>query len=249
VISVTILTKNSAETLGKTLMSVKDFPEVLVLDTGSTDETIKIAEQFPNVRVCTHAFQGFGPTHNIASSLATHDYILSLDSDEVLSPELSQEILHSTLDPGVIYGILRKNYLRGKWIRGCAGWHPDWVYRLYHRKTTQFDQAEVHEKIIQGPLRMQHLRYTMDHEPYRKIEDFLHKMQSYSSLFAKQHRGKKSASVGKAIFHGLGAFIKSYIFKRGCLLGQEGFIISVYNGHTAFYKYLKLLEANSTQAQ
>lgn len=243
-ISVTVLTKNSEETLEATLRSLIPFKEVVLLDTGSTDGTLEIASRFTNVKIFNAPFEGFGKTHNMASSLASYDFILSIDSDEILTPELVSEILSSSLNERAIYSILRENYFNGKHITGCAGWHPDYVTRLYHRKHTSFDLAEVHEKIIQGSLQKIQLKHTMIHVPYRKISDFLSKMQSYSTLFAKEHQGKKKSSLATAIFHGWAAFIKSYFLKKGFTLGREGFIISLYNGQTAFYKYMKLLEAN-----
>ncbi len=243
-ISITILTKNSEETLEATLVSTKDFPEVILLDTGSTDKTLQIGAKFSNVKIFHASFEGFGRTHNVASSLATNDFILSLDSDEVLSSALAQEILSLSLDENATYSMLRKNYFNGKHITGCAGWHPDYVTRMYNRKITAFDSAEVHEKIIQGNLKKIELKNFMTHVPYRKISDFLFKMQSYSTLFAKENKGKKKSSLGKAILHGWAAFFKSYFFKKGFFLGKEGFVISLYNGQTAFYKYMKLAEAN-----
>ncbi len=243
-ISVTILAKNSEETLENTLKSTQNFPEVILLDTGSTDATLEIASRFPNVKVHKRPFEGFGSSHNAATALASHDYILSLDSDEVLKPDLAEEILSLNLDPKATYTILRENYFRGKHIKGCAGWHPDWVCRLYNRKETSFDLAKVHEKIIQGPLKNIRLQGAMTHTPYRKIGDFLTKMETYSTLFAKQHAGKKKSSFFSAISHGFAAFFKSYVLKKGFTLGEEGFLISLYNGHTAFYKYLKLAEEN-----
>lgn len=239
-ISVTILTKNSEETLRKTLESTKNFSEVLVLDTGSIDGTLKIAGEFPNVRIVNSPFLGFGPTHNLASSMAQYDWILSLDSDEILSPGLIDEILNLQLQSNCVYSFLRHNYFNGKHIKWCGGWHPDPVVRLYHRNHTRFTDDAVHEKVIvQGSLIP--LKNHADHYPYRRMSDFLSKMQNYTTLFAQQHQ-KKKGSLFKAIAHGWFAFFKSYILKRGFLGGREGFIISVYNCHTAFYKYLKLEE-------
>jgi glycosyltransferase involved in cell wall biosynthesis len=240
VISATILTKNSEATLAGAIASLRGFPEVLIFDTGSTDRTLEIAESFPNVRIVKGAFQGFGKTHNLASSLASHDWILSIDSDEIVSPELSSEILKLVLVPDAVYSLDRHNYFQGKHIKYCAGWHPDRIVRLYHRKMTQFSEDRVHEKIIASGLRVVPLYHRLIHTPYRTIEEFIHKMQFYSTLFAEQNAGKKQSSLGKAIAHGVAAFFKSYLLKRGFLAGREGFIISVYNGHTAYYKYLKL---------
>lgn len=238
-ISVTILTKNSQETLKETLESLKHFPEVILYDTGSTDRTLEVGAGFKNVRIVEGEFQGFGKTHNAASSLATYDWILSVDSDEIVSDPLREEILGLELDQGAVYSVDRHNYFQGKYIRCCAGWHPDWVLRLYHRKSTRFSEAKVHEAIVTEGLTVVPLRHRLIHTPYRTIEEFLNKMQLYSTLFAEQNAGKKS-SLSKAIGHGLAAFFKSYVLKRGFLGGREGFIISLYNGHTAYYKYLKL---------
>lgn len=246
-ITVTILTKNSSETLLTTLLSVQDFREVVLLDTGSTDSTLEIARRFPNVKIFQREFKGFGPSHNEASSLATYDWILSIDSDEVLSKELAHEILKLDLNPGCIYRINRENYFNGKHMKCCSGWYPDKIVRLYNRKKTSFSNAAVHEKIEQGTCQIKDLKYPMRHTPYLRIEDFLTKMQNYSTLFALQNKGKRKSSLFHAIFHGLHAFLKSYILKRGFMGGGEGFIISMYNGQTSFYKYLKLAELNKLE--
>ena len=241
-ISVTILTKDCAETLEATLESVKDFNEVIVLDSGSQDETLDIAKHYPNVKVYEKPFLGFGEMHNLATSLATHDWIFSIDSDEVLTKEAEKELLSLKLAPCNVYSILRHNFFNGKRIKWCGGWHPDWVLRLYNRKSTQFSLAKVHEKILTEGLTIKRLKHPLLHTPYRTMSDFLDKMQNYSTLFAKQNQGKRPVSLLQAIFHGWFAFFKSYVLKRGFLGGREGFIISLYNGHTTFYKYMKLSE-------
>ncbi|WP_251368188.1 glycosyltransferase family 2 protein [Candidatus Rhabdochlamydia sp. W815] len=246
-ITVIILTKNSQETLEDTLFSVRGFPEILVYDTGSTDTTLDIAKQFPNVKIIQSEFIGFGPTRNKAAKSATHDWILALDSDEVLSSKLSQEILNISLDSNFIYQIDRHNFFNGKWIKSCGGWYPDPIIRLYHRKKTQFTDSMIHEKVSSQGMQIHPLFYPLFHTPYRNIHDFLKKMQVYSDLFATQKKDSKPVSLAKAIFHGSFAFFKSYFLKKGLKQGVEGFIISAYNGHTAFYKYLKLREAQKNQ--
>jgi glycosyltransferase involved in cell wall biosynthesis len=239
-ISVTVLTKNSSETLKSTLASLQKFPQVIVYDSGSTDATLDIASEFSNVTIVKGTFNGFGPTHNAASTLASYDWILSIDSDEVLTAGLEEEILKLQLNEGSVYQIPRHNYFNGRWIRWCGGWHPDPVIRLYHRGATRFTDDAVHERILANGMKVVALASPLLHTPYRSIEDFLTKMQAYSTLFAKQHQGKKNSSMAKAIFRGVFAFLKSYLLKKGFLGGKEGFIISLYNGHVTFYKYLKL---------
>ena len=164
-ISVTILTKNCETTLKKTLDSLISFPEVLIYDTGSTDKTLSIARAYPNVKIAQEKFIGFGPTHNAASAHATHDWILSIDSDEVATPELVQEIQNLALDSTTVYSILRHNYFNGKHIKWCGGWHPDRVFRLYNRKSTRFNDAQVHEKVITNGFKEIPLASPLLHTP------------------------------------------------------------------------------------
>lgn len=242
-LSVTILTKNSQKYLSEVLTALQMFDEVLICDTGSQDQTLDIARRFLNVNIYEHPFIGFGPTHNLASSFAKHDWILSIDSDEIVSPDLANEIQTLTLTRKCVYSFPRYNQYRGKWIRWC-GWHPDRQIRLYNRLDTQFTDAQIHEAIDARHLKEIRLSSPLQHYSYEHVADFLCKMQTYSSLFAKQYQGKKSSSLSKAIAHGCYAFFKSYILKGGFLGRQEGFEISFYNANTAFYKYLKLAEAN-----
>jgi glycosyltransferase involved in cell wall biosynthesis len=245
-ISVTILTKNSQKYLKQVLDALRPLDEVLLYDNGSKDETLAIAAAFPNVKVETGPFMGFGKTHNHASSLAKNDWILSIDSDEVATPELLKEILELKLERGSVYSMPRQNQYRGKWIKWC-GWHPDRQLRLYNRLDTRFTDAEVHEKIILKGLKEVRLNSSFKHFSYENLSDFLAKMQHYSELFAKERAGKVSSSPLKAYLHGRFAFFKSYILKRGFLGGYEGYIISSYNAHTAFYKYMKLYEMNKSK--
>lgn len=242
-LSVTILTKNSQRYLREVLSALQIFEEIVVYDTGSTDRTLEIARHFPQVSLYEGPFIGFGPTHNQATRCAHHDWILSIDSDEVVTPALAKEIQSLTLTRGQVYSFPRHNEYRGKWIRWC-GWHPDRQTRLYHRLDTQFTEAQVHECIDARHLKEVRLHSPLRHYSYHDVSEFLHKMQIYSSLFALQNQGKKRASLSKAVLHGGYAFLKSYLLKRGFLGGKEGFEISFYNANTAFYKYLKLAEAN-----
>lgn len=245
-ITVAILTKNNEKKIKPVLDSIQDFGEVLIYDTGSSDKTLEIAGHYPNVTIYERSFEGFGFCRNQAAKLAKNDWILALDSDEVLTPELRDEIARLSLTSKAVYSFPRKNIYNGKWIRWC-GWHPDRVVRLYNRKYASYSNDEVHEKVVSEGLQSVALKHPVVHRPYDTTKDFLDKMQKYSELFAKQHRGKKRSSFSKALFRGIFTFFKSYILKRGIFGGSEGFTISLYNANTAFYKYLKLLEANKNQ--
>ncbi|MFQ5730033.1 MAG: glycosyltransferase family 2 protein [Waddliaceae bacterium] len=200
-ISVTVLTKNSQRYIREVLAALQSFNEVVVYDTGSSDETLSIAEQFSNVVLYKKPFVGFGPTHNLASEAAKNDWILSIDSDEVVTPEMTQAIFRTPLDENCVYSFPRNNYFNGKLIKWC-GWYPDRQVRLYNRKRTRFSDTQVHEGVLRENVQTVLLNAPFKHYSYASISEFLEKMQLYSDLFAKQYAGKKSSSSFKAILHG-----------------------------------------------
>lgn len=238
-----MLAKNSERTLTASLQSTQSFEEVLLLDTGSTDQTISIAKSFSNVKCLEAPFTGFGELRNRLAERAQFDWILALDSDEILSPSLLQEIQTLSLNPSCAYDIPFENYYNQKRIIGC-GWHPESHIRLYHRKKTRFSSHMVHEGIEINSLNILKLNHSILHTPYLEISDFLKKMQLYTDLFAENHQGKRKASFATALGHAIAAFFKSYFLKKGLFCGREGFIISSYNAITTYYKYLKLCEIN-----
>lgn len=242
-ISVTMLSKNSERTIGKALESLRWADEVILLDTGSTDHTLEIAATFHNVKIHKTPFTGFGELHNLATELAAHPWILSVDSDEVVSPELAEELSTLVLDAQTVYSVARHNYFNDRWIRGC-GWYPDRCLRLYNRTATRFSSQEVHESILMEGMELVELKGPLLHFSYPNIASLLEKMQLYSDLFARQYRHKRRSSLPKALTHAFTTFFISYLLQRGLFFGYEGFVISLYKAHTAYYKYLKLREAN-----
>lgn len=241
-ISVVILTKNASKTLLQLLEAI-ELINVVLIDTGSTDNTLELAKKFSNVQVFSLDFSGFGPLKNKGAEFAKDDWILSLDADELPSIDLITFLSNTNLDPNTVYSFPFHNYYKDKRIYGC-GWNPESHVRLYNKKTTSFCNSLVHEKIIDTNLNAQILPYPIKHFSYLCIDDFLRKLSHYTTLFAEQNHLKKKSSFTKAFFHGIFAFFKSYILKRGFIDGKEGIIISWYNGSTAFLKYLKLAEKN-----
>lgn len=244
-ISATILTKNSAGLLRDVLAALDWCSEVVVLDTGSNDATLSIATQFPNVSLhrLKGPFPGFGLAHQTAVSLAHHDWILSVDSDEIVTPELRKEIAALRFDVCSVYAIPFQNYFNEKLITTC-GWSPDRHERLFNRTATNFCASEVHERVRTKDLVVVQLRHPIQHYSYRSLDDFLRKMAGYSQLFAAKNAGRKSASPMKAVLRGCWAFFKSYLLERGIAQGTEGLVISVYKSQTVFWKYMMLHEAN-----
>jgi len=243
-ITVTILTKNSAKHLEECLQALQRFDEVVILDNGSTDNTMEIARTFQNVKVYEHVFTGFGPLKILATEKASNDWVLSIDSDEIVSRELAEEIELLNLREKTVYSIRRDNYYSRKKI-SCCGWEHDRVNRLFNRQETGFDEKLVHESLrLNSNLIIRKLHHPLKHLTFDNASHLLKKMEHYSTLWAKGNKGKKHSSALKAFTRGLFVFLKSYILQKGFLCGYQGLVISVSNANGAFYKYIKLYEAN-----
>lgn len=241
-VTATILVKNAQRYLIPVLNALHAFDEVLLLDNGSTDCTLTIAQRYPNVRIYHHDFDGFGPMKNRASRLARNDWIFNIDSDEIPTEKLLNAIYQIDFSQThIVYHISRLNHYRGRPIRGC--WYPDIIPRLYHRQYTQFNSVAVHER-IQIPEGSQSI--TLDgellHYSVDGVDALINKMQTYSHLNAQAHYQHKKVGLGTAIVHGLSMFFKNYLIKQGFRYGRDGFVISLTNALGSFYKYVKMYE-------
>jgi len=242
-VAVVLITKNAGRLLDRCLASLSNFEEVIIYDNGSTDDTLEICARFENVKVFEGEFLGFGKTKKHAASLASSDWIFSLDADEVMSSKLSEQLLHKSLDPDACYVVRRDNYYRNKHIT-CCGWYPEYIVRLYNKTRTDFSDAMVHETVNTKGMKQEKLTYPIEHYSFDSVADFLVKIQSYSEIYANEHQGKSDASIFKAFSRGLVAFIKSYFFRKGWSAGFEGFVIAFFHGLGTTVKYLKLHEKN-----
>lgn len=241
-ISVTIITKNEEKNIRRCLESVRWADEIIVMDSGSDDATEAICKEYDKVKFFVHPWLGFGPQKNAALGLASGDWILSLDADETVSPELAQEILN-VIDTATSDGffIRRKNMFRGKWIRHC-GWWPDKLLRLFRKGVGRFSDRPVHESVeLKGASAC--LNGTITHFTYASLSDLLRKSELYSTLGARLmfEKGVKPSFL-KAVIHGISAFIKSYFLKLGILEGSTGFVIAFTSSFYKFSRYIKLME-------
>ncbi len=241
-ITVTVLTKNSSKRIKMCLEALVKFDEIIVLDNGSIDDTIEIVKTFKNIKLYKSEFIGFGPLKNLAISKAKYDWILSIDSDEIFSPDLVDEILSLKLDKYKIYSIKRDNYYNNKLIK-CCNWGNDYVLRLFNKNITQFNDNQVHESLLLKTLEIVKLKNTFKHYSFDNASELLQKMDYYSTLWAKDNRHKKTLPI-IAVLKSLVAFIKFYILKGGIFFGYHGFLISFSNASGVFYKYIKLYENN-----
>ncbi|EAI8427779.1 glycosyltransferase [Campylobacter jejuni] len=244
-ISAIIIVKNAKQTLLECLNSLKDFDEIILLNNESSDNTLNIANEFKkdfaNLHIYHSAFIGFGALKNLALSYAKNDWILSIDADEVLENECIKELKNLELQEDNIIALSRKNLYKGEWIKAC-GWWPDYVWRIFNKNFTRFNDNLVHESLVlPSNTKKIYLKNGLRHYAFRDISHLIDKMQYYSSLWAKQNIHKKSG-VLKANLRAFWTFFRNYFLKNGFLYGYKGFIISVCNALGTFFKYMKLYE-------
>ena len=242
-ISAVILASNSEKTIKKTLDSLKEFDDVVVYLNNSYDNTKEIAKSFTNVNLIEGEFKGFGWTKNRACEFAKYDWIIIVDSDEVLDKELLNELKNKKLDNKTIYLLNFKAFYKDIQVKHC-GWNNQKIKRVFNKTVTKYNQNDVHEDIITNGLKIEELKGNVEHYSYHSIEEFVAKANHYSTLFAQNNAGKKSSSPTKAFFNSAYSFFRTYILKQGFRDGYVGLIIAYSHAVTNFYKYIKLYEAN-----
>lgn len=247
-VSAVMIVKNGARTIRRSLESLSPFDDVIVYDNGSNDGTKEIVREFSNTRLIEGEFDGFGTTKNRAASYAKHDWVLIIDSDEVVDEELLFALQTKALDPQTIYSVNFLAYYKEIPIRHC-GWNNQKIRRLYNKTVTKFNDNFVHENIIDEGMKKLPIAGNMKHYSYMSISDFIVKLDRYSTLFATDNVGKKYSSPVKAFFNGLYSFFRTYILKRGFMDGYAGLIIAFSHMATNFYKYIKLYEMNREQEE
>jgi glycosyltransferase involved in cell wall biosynthesis len=242
-ISVVILAKNNQNTITNTLEALKEFQDVVVYDNGSVDKTKEIALSYNNVTLIEGIFQGFGWTKNKAASYAKNDWILIIDSDEVVDKELLETLQTKKLNDTTVYQLNFKAFYKNIQVKYC-GWNNQKIKRVYNRSVTRYNDNDVHEDIITDGLKVELLQGSVEHYSYHSIEQFINKANTYSTLFAKNNVGKKKSSPTKAFFNSCYSFFRTYIIKQGFRDGYVGLLIAFSHAVTNFYKYLKLYELN-----
>jgi len=241
-LSVSIITFNGEPLVRRCVESVTWADEIIVVDSGSTDQTREICRELGAQVTQTADFPGYGQQKNRALDRTTGDWVLALDHDEWVSAELRAEIEATIKNPGdaVAFTMPRLSSYCGRNMRH-AGWWPDPVTRLFRKSTARFSEDHLHERVlVTGTIGK--LRHPLQHEPMPTLVHVINKMNGYSSAGAKSSFEKgKRASLGKAIFHGGWAFVRTYVLQAGFLDGREGFMLSVSNAEGTYYRYLKLM--------
>ena len=239
-ISITVITKNEEKNISDCLKSVQWADEIIVVDSESTDRTFELAKQFTD-KIFIRKWEGYVPQKRYALSLASNEWVLSLDADERVTPELKEEILN--LSPGEYssFRIRRKNFLMKKEITTC-GWEKDYQLRLFKKGKTDLNERLVHEKFVTegkvGTLNSPMLHYT-----FSSFKEYFEKINNYTSLKAEELFSKKKRVGGWTIFsHTVSAFFAFFFIRRGFKDGVYGLIISLLHSVSTMMNYVKLWE-------
>ncbi len=243
-ISAVIICYNEEEKIERALSSLLGVAdEVVVVDSGSQDRTLEICRRYTD-RVFQRPWSGYRSQKQFACDLAHHDWILSLDADEELSPELKDEIVGWKALDSVPYGgyqIPRLSFFLGRWIRHTT-WYPDWQLRLFRKSRGSWQGGRLHESFkVEGTTGQ--LRGHLLHYSYSSVSEFIEQLDRFSSLAAEDLRDRGvRAGVGRLLFDPTLVFLRNYVLTAGFLDGIPGFAVSVLASVSTFFKYLKLHE-------
>ncbi len=240
-LSVILITKNEASNVLECLKSVGFADQIIVVDSGSTDNTVALASSAGAQVLQTTDWPGFGKQKNRALALATCDWVFSIDADERVTPALAAQIQQALLSAKTsAFEIPRLTQFCGQWIHHC-GWTPDHVLRLFKRGSAQFSSDLVHERLIQSQGTSEKLTTPILHYSYPDPASYWRKLDQYSQAWAQQ-RYTQGLKVGmfRAAVSGLSAFLRSYIFRLGFLDGAMGFAVCTMQAQAAFGKYFSL---------
>ena len=242
-LSVVTIALNEERNIVECLESVRWADELIVVDSGSADRTVELAKKFP-ATVMEIPWKGYGATKNDALKHATGDWILWLDADERVTPELAAEIRAAVQENNGAfagYSVARRAYFLGRWIRHC-GWYPSRVTRLFRRTRGKFTENKVHEQLLLDGA-TSHLHNDLLHYTDPNLYHYCEKFNRYTSLAAEDMNTEgKRFSLYDVIARPPFVFLKMFVLRRGFLDGMHGFVLSLSSMAYVFVKYAKLWE-------
>ena len=244
-ISAIIITKNEEHSIRKCLTSISWADEIIVIDSGSKDHTLKICREF-GAKIFTKSWRGFGFQKNEALRHAKFKWVLSIDADEIITSKLKKEIIliAGSDNTAEAYSIPRQSFYCGNLIK-FSGWQSDFVVRFFQKKFCKFSNDLVHERVIVNGTTLKIKSYML-HNAFENFEEVVKKMNVYSSLVALMlHKNNKKSSLKKALFHAFWSFFKTYFIKLGFLDGRSGLMLAISNAEGTYYRYIKLMMLNS----
>jgi glycosyltransferase involved in cell wall biosynthesis len=238
-VSAAIITRQQAAALDRCLGSLGFCAEIVVLDQGSTDETAAVCARH-GARLEQTEWLGFGPTKQRAVDLCTERWVLSIDTDEVVTTELAAAISDLEAAPGpAAYSVNRLSRFLGHWVRHC-GWYPDRVVRLFDRERGGFDDRPVHESVrVQGEVAR--LPGLLHHYPYESMEQYIAKLDRYTTAAAADlHAEGRRGSLAAAVVRSQAAFWRMWLLQGGVLDGWAGTVLCQASSFYVLSKYVKL---------
>lgn len=243
-ISVVIVARDAAKTIESCLASLNGFDEVVVLiDDLTSDNTAEICSRFSNTQIAYTSFEGFGKIKQKAVTLAKNEWVLSVDADEVLSQALIEFLKTFQPHSKCVYAIQRYNHYKGRHINAC-GWNNDFPIRLFNKKFTNFNDANIHEAVVTDNFVVEKINPPILHYPYENEAQLEAKAERYAQLYAKQNHRKKNISLWSVPLRSAFTFFKDYVLRRGWLYDSDGFTIARYNALGTKLKYRYLHQEN-----
>lgn len=245
-LSVTIIAFNEEKNINDCLESVKWADEIIVVDSGSIDKTVEIAKKYSN-NVFFNKWKGFSAQKSFALSKASYEWVLSIDADERVSPELKEEI-NQLLSSNTVfdgYYIPRRNFFLGKEIKNC-GWRPDYQLRLFKKSITIVDSRKVHEGfLVSGECG--YLINDFIHFTHNNLHDVFKKINEYSTLEAEELAAKKKARPLNIFINPAAAFLSHFIYRKGYKDGVYGLMVSLIHAATKMMTYMKIWELQNKE--
>lgn len=249
-LSVAIITLNEGYNIRRTLESVKWADEIVVVDSGSTDQTVAVCREYTD-KVFHQDWLGYARQKNLAIDRTTGDWVLSLDADEPVEPALADEIRRIIASPASLdgYRIPRKTIFLGRWVKH-GGWYPDYNLRLFRNGKGRFQERAVHEAIrVEGTVGT--TRHAIEHHTYPDIVSYMSRINRYSSLavdvMATKGISSFKASWVTVLLRPLLTFIHKYLFRLGFLDGKHGLVLNLFHSYYVFAKYAKAWEYKNRQ--
>ena len=246
-LSVAIITLNAASQLEECLKSIDFVDDIVVIDSGSTDDTQALAMRY-GARVIDQDWLGFGPQKQFAVDSAVHDWVLCLDADERVSPELQTSIKNALKNPSTgSFRFPRCNRFLGRYLKHGEG-YPDWSLRLFDRRQARWSDDAVHEK-VETVSPVGELQGDLLHDSAESLSSYLTKQNRYTSLAADMALAAgKRATVGRLALSPIIRFIKFYFVRQGFRDGLPGLIHISIGCFNSFIKYSKMLERQTSDA-
>ncbi len=243
-ISAALITYNEQDKIEACLESLEGLcDDIVVLDSYSTDSTVELSRRFTD-RVIQEKWHGYTKQKQLATDLAEHDWVLSLDGDEKLSSLLRQELLEWKAQPNDYcdsYKLPRLTFFMGRWIRHTT-WYPDWQVRLFRRSRARWQGRNIHEGVT-AEGRQRKFSGHLLHYTYSSISEYLVQLENFSSLAAMDyHEVGKKVGVLRLVLSPPSVFLKNYIARAGFMDGIPGLVVSILASVSTFFKYLKLWE-------